>query len=295
MSQAVLAGVDGSESSLVAADWAAVEAAVRGVPLRLVHGSPPLPGPAVPGSATDRLRELGELLLERVAADLRDRHPDVEVLCEQAGDAPDTALVAASSDAGLLVVGMRGTGGFDGLAVGRVALRTAAAASCPVVLVPERLGTFAERTRAEHGAAPVVGGLNAHRAAGEVADFAFLAAEAYGTGLRMVHAWEFPAEAVSSQTLVVTEEDRATWEDQEELQLSDALRPWRERYPDVVVRTDVMLMHPAEALLHVSQGAALLVVGRRTRSRSPEGRLGPVTCAVLQHAGCPVAVVPHDG
>ncbi len=128
-----------------------------------------------------------------------------------------------------------------------------------------------------------------------MADFAFLAAEAYGTGLRMVHAWEFPAEAVSSQTLVVTEEDRATWEDQEELQLSDALRPWRERYPDVVVRTDVMLMHPAEALLHVSQGAALLVVGRRTRSRSPEGRLGPVTCAVLQHAGCPVAVVPHDG
>ncbi|CAM5374477.1 hypothetical protein SHIRM173S_01348 [Streptomyces hirsutus] len=39
----------------------------------------------------------------------------------------------------------------------------------------------------------------------------------------MVQAWAFPAEAVSPQTLVVTEEDRATWEDQEILRLLYAL------------------------------------------------------------------------
>lgn len=36
------------------------------------------------------------------------------------------------------------------------------------------------------------------------------------------------------------------------------------------------------------------VVGRRTERLAPEGRLGPVTHAVLHHTRCPVAVVPHD-
>jgi nucleotide-binding universal stress UspA family protein len=109
----------------------------------------------------------------------------------------------------------------------------------------------------------------------------------------VVQAWAFPAESVSPRTLVVTEEDRTTWEDQEVLRLSDALRPLQEKYPRVVVGTDVMLLHPAEALLNASRGADLIVVGRRTEHLAPEGRLGPVTHAVLHHARCPVAVVPH--
>jgi nucleotide-binding universal stress UspA family protein len=94
---------------------------------------------------------------------------------------------------------------------------------------------------------------------------------------------------------VVTEEDRATWEDQEVLELSDALRPWQEKYPRVSAATDLMLLHPAEALLNASRNADLLVVGRRTEPTAAEGRLGPVTHAVLHHARCPVAVVPHGG
>ncbi|WP_306189701.1 universal stress protein [Streptomyces sp. MK5] len=295
MSHPVLAGVDGSERSLAAAGWAAREAASRGLPLRLLHASPPLPDPAVPAPAADRLRHLGERTLQRVAADLGDRCPDVEVLCEQTDDDPAAALLAAARDAGLLVVGTRGTGGFDGLAVGRVALRVAAAAPCPVVLVPEQPGAFGEGLRAALGADQIVVGFDAHHPVGEVADFAFSAAEARGAGLRVVRAWALPAEAVSARILVVTEEDRATWEDQEVLRLSDALRPWREKYPHVATRTEVLLLHPAEALLNTSQGAALLVVGRRTdpRARAAGGRLGPITHAVLHHARCPVAVVPH--
>ncbi|MFF6881484.1 MULTISPECIES: universal stress protein [unclassified Streptomyces] len=56
-----------------------------------------------------------------------------------------------------------------------------------------------------------------------------------------------------------------------------------------------MLLHPAEALLNASRNADLLVVGRRTEPTAAEGRLGPVTHAVLHHARCPVAVVPHGG
>jgi nucleotide-binding universal stress UspA family protein len=295
MTHAVLAGLDGSESSLAAAEWAAREAQSRGLPLTLVHALPSLPGPDVPGAAGDWRRHLGARTLRQAVAELGDRHPDVEVLGEQADDDPAAALLAAAREAELLVVGARGTGGFDGLAVGRVALRTVAAAPCPVVLLPARSCALGEKVGAARGAASVVVGFDAHRPAGGVADCAFSAAEARGAGLRAVHAWALPAEAVSPRTLVVTEEDRATWEDQEVLRLTDALRPWREKYPAVAVRTDVMLLHPAEALLNASQGAALLVVGRRTDPRAPEGRLGAITHAVLHHARCPVAVVPHAG
>ncbi|WP_328336356.1 universal stress protein [Streptomyces violaceus] len=295
MSHPVLTGIDGSENSSAAADWAAREAALRDVPLRLFHASPPLPGTTVPGPALDRLRHMGTRMLQQVVADLGDRYPDVDVRGEQSDGAPAEALLAAAGEAGLLVVGTRGTGGFEGLAVGSVALRMAAAAPCPVVLVPQRPGAFGAVTQAAREAAHVVVGYDAHHPVGEAADYAFSDAEARASLLRVVQAWAFPAEAVSPRTLVVTEEDRATWEDQEVLQLSDALRAWRDKYPRVTVRTDVLLLHPAEALLNTSRGAALLVVGRRTDPQAAEGRLGPVTHSVLHHARCPVAVVPHAG
>ncbi|KUN58266.1 universal stress protein UspA [Streptomyces canus] len=296
MSHPVLAGIDGSERSSAAADWAAREAALRDVPLRLFHASPSLPGATVPGLALDRLHHMGTRLLQRVAAAVGDLYPDVEVQAEQADDAPAEALLAAARDAGLLVVGTRGTGGFDGLAVGSVALRVAAAALCPVVLVPHRPSPFGEGVQhAARDAAQVVVGFDAHHPVSETADFAFSAAEARGALLRVVQAWAFPAEAVSPRTLVVTEEDRATWEDQEVLQLSDTLRAWQEKYPRVTARTDVALLHPAEALLNASRAADLLVVGRRTDPQATEGRLGPITHAVLHHARCPVAVVPYAG
>lgn len=294
MRHPVLAGIDGSAHSSAAADWAAREAALRGVPLRLIHASPLLPGSAVPAPAVDRLRHMGERMLQRAVTDLSDRYPDLDLRGEHADDTPASALLEAARTAGLLVVGTRGTGGFDGLAVGSVALRMAMAAPCPVVLVPQgHAQVFGEGAHTAHGAARVVVGFDAHHPVGEVADFAFAAAEARGADLRVIQAWAFPADSVSPRTLAVTEEDRATWEDQEVLQLSDALRAWQEKYPRVTVRPDVMLLHPAEALLNTSSGAELLVVGRRTDARAVEGRTGPITHAVLHHARCPVAVVAH--
>ncbi|MEV5845340.1 universal stress protein [Streptomyces sp. NPDC051985] len=296
MSQPVLAGVDGSEYSLAAAEWAAREAVLREVPLRLLHAAPPLPGGAVPASAGETLRRVGEQIVRQMAADLGARHPELRVRGEQSAEAPAEALLSAARDAGLLVVGARGSGGFDGLAVGSVALRVAAAANCPVVVVPRRRpGGFGNGPRPAGAASQVVAGFDAHRPVYEVADFAFGAARTRGAVLRVVQAWVLPAEAVSPRTLFVTEEDRATWEDQEVLRLADALRTRQGRFPEVTVRADVVLLHPAEALLNTSREAGLLVMGRRAEQRGGEGRLGPVTHAVLHHARCPVTVVPHAG
>ncbi|MER5833417.1 universal stress protein [Streptomyces sp. NPDC002130] len=289
----VLAGIDGSECAAAAAGWAAREAALRGVPLRLLQVAPRLSGRSVPGPAQERLHLMGAQVVQRAIEDLAARYPDLEVTGEQADEPPTIALLGAARDAGLLVVGTRGTGGFQGLVVGSVALRMAAAALCPVVLVPPPAGTFADGASATRGTGLIVLGFDAHRQAGEAADFAFRSADVRTARLRVVQAWALPAESVSPRTFVVTEEDRATWEDQEVLGLSDALRPWQEKYPRVAVATDLMLLHAAEALLNASRSADLLVVGRRTDPRAAEGRLGPVAHAVLHHARCPVAVVPH--
>ncbi|WP_317633539.1 universal stress protein [Streptomyces sp. HUAS TT20] len=92
----------------------------------------------------------------------------------------------------------------------------------------------------------------------------------------------------------MTEEDRATWGTRRSCGCPTPCAPGR-RVPEVTVRADVVLLQPAEALLHTSRGADLLVVGRRADRGGIEGRLGPVTHAVLQHADCSVTVVPHAG
>lgn len=292
MSHPVLAGVDGSAHSLAAAEWAAREAVLRDVPLHVLHAAPPLPGDVVPHQAEETLRRVGERIVQGVTADLAARHPELRTAAEQRAEDPADALLSAAFGCGLLVVGARGSGGFDGLAVGSVALRVAAAAGLPVVVVPgPRPGALGNGVRPGDAVPRVVLGFDAHRPADAVADFAFGAARSRGAVLRAVRAWALPAEAVSPRTLFVASEDRATWEDEEVLRLSDALRTRQEKYPEVTVSADVVLLHPAEALLNASRGADLLVVGRG----GGRDRLGPVTHAVLHHTARPVAVVPYDG
>ncbi|MEU0811266.1 universal stress protein [Streptomyces sp. NPDC005970] len=292
MNGPVVAGVDGSEHSLAAAGWAAGEALDRAVPLLLLHASQPLPPRISPVPGADAWRHVGAQMIQQAAADLADRHPGLEVTGEHIATAADKALLRAARSAGLLVVGARGWGGFDGLAVGSVALRVATAADCPVVTVPE--GCAGAGTEAGAGAeAEVVAALDTHGRMAETADFAFRAAQARRARLRVVHAWALPAPAPSAWMIGVLEEDRAMWEDQEGQAVADALRPWRASHPRVEVLIDVVLLNPAQALVRSSERALLLVVGRRTGDRVAERHLGPVAHAVLHHAHCPVAVVPH--
>ncbi|MEU7240994.1 universal stress protein [Streptomyces sparsogenes] len=315
MSGPVVAGVDGSERSLAAAGWAAREALDRAVPLLLLHASPPLPPRISPVPGADAWEHMGEQMIRQIATDLAGRHPGLEVTGEHVAAPADEALLTAARTAGLMVVGTRGWGGFDGLAVGSVALRVATAADCPVVTVPERrageapgvAGTAGAEEAGGAGEAGEVGGadetgeeagevvaaLDAHGRVAETADFAFRAALAREARLRVVHAWALPAAAPSAWMIGVLEEDRATWEDQVGQAVSDALRPWRTRYPQVDVLPDVVLLNPAQALVRSSARAVLLVVGRRTAERVAERHLGPVAHAALHHARCPVAVVPH--
>jgi nucleotide-binding universal stress UspA family protein len=118
----VVAGIDGSPRGLDAVEVAAIAAAHRHRPLRIVHAAE---------TATEFPEEyLSEaaLLAEKVA-------PEVSVAGELLAGPPVPALLAESGRAALLVVGDRGLGGFPGLIIGSVAVHVATHAACPVLIV----------------------------------------------------------------------------------------------------------------------------------------------------------------
>jgi nucleotide-binding universal stress UspA family protein len=297
MSRNVTVGLDGSSESRAAAEWAAHEAKLRGLPLRLVHVREPLPEPVAqdPLLGAETQQHWSERFPREVAAGLRRRHDGVRVDTEQLPGKPMDVLPKAASDADLLVLGSRGLSGIGGFLVGSVGMAVIAHTGTPVVLV--RAGEQQAHGRrataggppAAHG--PVVLGLDAHRPDDTVLAFAFAEAALRGTALKAVHGWRLPpyfAHGFPADLELNAELGR-----REAAELAAVLRPWRDKYPDVEVVEECRSGSAALHVVDASRDASLVVVGRRIR-RSPVGaRIGTVTHAVLHHATAPVAVVAH--
>jgi nucleotide-binding universal stress UspA family protein len=301
MSRNVTVGLDGSLESRAAAEWAAREAKLRGLPLRLVHVWEPVPEPMAqaPLLGAETQAHWSERIPREAAEGLRLRHPGVDVDMEQIAGRPMDALAEAAKDAELLVLGSRGLSGFGGFLVGSVGMAVIAHTETPVVLV--RAG---EQAADEHEAdpagipsaatayRPVVLGLDTGHPDDAVIAFAFEEAARRGTALRVVHGWNLPP--YFAYGLPADPELNAELGRQEAAALAKALRPWRQKYPDIEVVEVSRPGSPANHVIDASREASLVVVGRRTR-RSPIGaHIGSVAHAVLHHAAAPVAVVAHD-
>ncbi|MFI9645849.1 universal stress protein [Streptomyces sp. NPDC052040] len=302
MAQQVTAGVDESAESLAAAHWAAREALRRGAGLRLVHawreeqGTEPSAAPV----DTGRLRA-AERALRRSVASVRAAHPGLRVEDLLLPDPPVPALLTAAEESELLVLGSRGLGRIAGFVLGSVSQSVLARSPRPVVLVRAGETSAREHLPALDGVSPdeipetpyrdVVLGLDTGHPGDELLGFAFESARRRGAGLRVIHALGAdPAYGAYGRS--ETEgagEDAAT---QQHIVVA-ALRPWCEKFPRVRVTETLAEGRPAAELVHASACASLLVVGRRTRGTRHGAHLGAVTHAVLHHADCPVAVVPH--
>ncbi|WP_171169194.1 universal stress protein [Streptomyces sp. I05A-00742] len=288
----ITVGVDGTDHSLAAADWAAAEASRRGTGLCLAHAAVRRPRHVVPaGEAAARERRTADVLRdagERVAKDF----PELTVTTRLLPAEPIPALIAEAAGADLLVLGSRGHGTVVGHLLGSVGLHVLRHATGPVVVVR---GPHGDGRAAGPGPAGdvVVGVQDLEERGAAVLDFAFAAAARRGARLRAVRAWTVPPVfAWSPGSYQLADEDGGMG-GREEQGLGDALRPWRERHPRVEVVEHVDMGSAAQVLLAHSAGAELVVVGRRLPGGHGVHRLGPVALAALHHASCPVAVVPH--
>lgn len=138
----IVVGIDGSEGARRALDWALGEARAHSATLRVVHVAAPVVLPAYAaaraggyaGMTYEQQQEAGERLLDEMLPDAGDG-----VRMERSvavAESPAQALVDASREADLLVVGSRGLGGFERLLLGSVSHQCVNHARCPVAVVP---------------------------------------------------------------------------------------------------------------------------------------------------------------
>ncbi|MFF3200990.1 universal stress protein [Streptomyces sp. NPDC002962] len=271
MTLPLVVGIDGSEASLEAVDWAADESLRHEVPLHLVHA-------AVSGHEAPGLVAVASERARRGAPAVR---PSDEVVHEEAA----AALVGKGRNAFALVLGSRGLGDLAGLLLGSVSLAVAAHAGCPVVVVrggPEhREGRFGR----------VVVGVEDGEGSDTALQFAFREAHLRKCRLVAVHAWTAPVgnpgpPALSGYALQAERRPPAEV-------LADKLAGPAERYRDVAVSSEVTEGSARHALLDEASRADVLVVGARRRHGYVGLQLGLVNHAVLHHAPCPVVVVPR--
>jgi nucleotide-binding universal stress UspA family protein len=289
MALPIVVGVDGSEPSLRAVDWAADEAALRGAPLRLVHASlwERYEG-AAPG------QDLGKPSEEVTAGDIvrtaaqraRLRRAELEISTDVLPEEPEYALVREGREAAVLVLGTRGRSGFVEMLLGSVSLTVAARADCPVIVLR---GSHDNQVRAGARGRVVVG-VGEKAADSAALRFAVQEAKLRHATLDAVRAWRCPAHETTDHPLLAGEPARL-----HERHAIEVLDKALEHAPADVDLNRRTVEGPARrVLLDASYEADLLVVGARRNPGHLGLQLGRVAHAVLHHATCAVAVVPEQ-
>ncbi|MFD7771280.1 universal stress protein [Streptomyces sp. NPDC059787] len=286
MQQPIIAGVDGTSDSLLAAGWAASEARRRKAPLVLLHGYIPLAGTSrlLAGDADLEHRAAGQLLDDALAW-VREHYDDVEASADLAVRPEAELLTERGRDAQMIVLGSRRPGPVTGFLLRSVGLRVLSRAVCPVVMI--RGGTVPRRPQDSE----VVAGVPRQEEEAEaLLDFAFRAAAIRSASLRAVRAWSLPTAFTYEPELLRRSDERGGLEAVHRHDLAALLEPWRRRHPGVTVIEHVEPGPASEILVNLAASAQLLVVGRRSK---PVSRyVGHVAHATLHFADAPIALVP---
>lgn len=278
----VLVGFDASPAAERALRWAATEAALRGAPLRVCHAwNWPYPQRPQDRDAMRIVRSMGALTLDDGVGLAREAVAGLDVRPVLLRGTPSGALLAASADAALIVVGARGTGGFDKLPLGSTAVHVPAHADRPVVVVPAHDGP--ERAKR------IVVGIDGSTASEAALRFALREARLRGAMVTLVCAWWDHAVLPGPDRLPFT--DPQAVKEQAKARFTSAVGPCLVDYPDVAVEDRFVMEHAGRVLADNAREALLLVVGDRGIGSSPTTLLGAVTRTVLHEAPSPVAVV----
>ncbi|KWX22519.1 universal stress protein [Mycolicibacterium wolinskyi] len=129
---AVVAGVDGSEAAVKAAQWAADEALGRGVPLRLVYVTKPR-HPSAEDYYADVHR--GEAALQAAKAELESTGSALMIQTATVDGPAGRALIEESRTAAMICVGSVGIGRYAQSILGSTATELAEKSVCPTAII----------------------------------------------------------------------------------------------------------------------------------------------------------------
>ena len=138
----IIVGLDGSDRSLHALEWAVREAGLRGAALTVLavhqvaanHWTGHAEVYPSDQPAAEAIRKAAEEAVQKVTSQVGDPAP-ASVTVRAVSGIAGQELVDASAGADLVVVGSRGGGGFAKLLLGSVTTKVVNHAACPVVVV----------------------------------------------------------------------------------------------------------------------------------------------------------------
>lgn len=273
----IVAGIDGSDSALGAARWAASIAHRLGEPLHLTHVVPERPSSNGTATATD-----GEAALDAAEAAVRAAQPEVVVERHIEVGKPAQTLVELSNTARMIVLGHTTTSELQSMFARSDVVHTANHARCPVV------SWRGEPGPSELDGQPIVVGVDRSSLSTNAIDHAFEIADKVGAPLTAVHTW------TEQSTLTYGEGSRFTdWEAYQQhrtAELAESLAGHREKHPDVDISYSVERGKPDVLLLEHSAHAQLVVVGSHGRSTIASALIGSTSQNLIHHSMCPVLI-----
>lgn len=278
-------GVDGSPASNFAVCWAARDAAMRNIPLTLVHmvnattvwPQVPMASEALAWQEDDGRRLLQEAV--KIAEDATRTSRNIDIASELWHGPPTPTLSRMSEEAIMVVVGSYGRGAIGREVLGSVSSGIVRRASCPVAVIHDE-----DPLMPYPAQAPVLVGIDGSPASELATTIAFDEASRRGVELKAVHAWS------DTGILGLPGVDWSAVKAEAERSLSERLAGWRERYPDVTVHRIVVGDRPARQLIEQSETAQLTVVGSHGRGCLTGVLLGSVSNAVVHSIRMPVIV-----
>jgi nucleotide-binding universal stress UspA family protein len=285
----IVVGIDGSQQSGNALDWAVGRARLGGEQLELVNAysvAPDLDFYGYHGLEASQpvawFVEFSEQVLEAAAAHVREVAPELTCTLTSTMGHPAHTLAAASEDADAVVVGRRGLGGAASVLLGSVSNRLATQAQCPLVVVGDEQPPTT---------GPIVVGVDASEFGTNALRYALAEAALRQTSVRAVAAYDFLHPAFRADPELVARM-RADVEAEAADTVTRALDQARGT-DSASVRVDHVAVdgRAAEAILSHADDAQLIVVGTHGKGMVRRMLLGSVSRQVLGDADRPVAVV----
>lgn len=288
MTGRIVVGIDGSEQSGSALEWAVARALLGGEELELLNAfslTPDLNFYGYTGATSqpvDWYTEFSEELLEAAAARVRELAPDLTFTVTSSMGHPAYLLAEASEGAGAVVVGRRGLGSVASALLGSVSNRLTTQAKCPVVVVGE--DEFP-------ATGPIVVGVDGSEFGTNALRYALAEAAVRQTSVRAVAAYDVSHPAFAEDPEYVARM-RAEVEAEAAGTISRALDEAEGTdLASVSVDQVAVVGRAAEAILGQAGDAQLIVVGTHGKGLVRRVLIGSVSRQVLNDADRPVAVV----